>query len=113
MKRIENETIGMRIRKQRRTLGISQEELGARICLPKTTISSYENDNIELKAGRIVELARALCTTPNYLLGFEDDEKDETRALAETMAALLENVKDEKVRKMLLAQIRVASEMGE
>ena len=112
MKRIENETLGMRIKKQRRMLGLTQEKLGELIYLPKATISAYENDNIELKAGRLEELARALCTTPNYLLGFDGGEKDEVKMMDKTMIALLGMVKDEKVKRILLAQIRVTLEIA-
>ena len=105
-------TIGMRIKKQRRMLGLTQKKLGELIYLPKATISAYENDNIELKVGRIEELARALCTTPNYLLGFDGGEKDEIKKMDETMIALLGMVKDEKVKRILLAQIRVTLEIA-
>ena len=108
MKRTENETMGMRIKKQRCMLGMTQEELGEVLCIPKATISAYENDNIDFKASRLADLARALCTTPNYLLGFDDGEKDENKEMAETIMAIMESVKDEKGRKLLLAQMQAA-----
>ena len=88
---------------------MTQEELGEVLCIPKATISAYENDNIDFKASRLAELARALYTTPNYLLGFDDGEKDENKDITETIMAIMGNIKDEKVRKLLLAQMKAAA----
>lgn len=113
MRGTKGETMGMRIRKQRMLLGMTQEELAEKLCIPKTTLSAYENDKIDFKASRLTELARALSTTPNYLLGFENGMKGGTNQMDDTIIARLGNIKDEKVRKMLLAQIYVVSQMEE
>ena len=109
MKRTENETMGMRIRNQRVLLGMTQEELGEVLCIPKATISAYENDNIDFKASRLADLAKALYSTPNFLLGVDDCEKDENREIAETIVAIMGRIKDEKVCRLLLEQIKVAA----
>ena len=49
-----------------------------------------------------MELSRHLDTTPNYLLGVEDKEED---AFAVEMKSLLHQIKDEKIKKILLTQI--------
>jgi transcriptional regulator with XRE-family HTH domain len=103
MKRIE-ETMGTRIRQQRIMIGMTQDELAEKLCIPKTTISAYENDKIDIKGSRIAELARALFTTPNYLLGFEE-EKNEEQRMDEGILAMLGRIKDEKIKKMLMVQI--------
>ena len=103
MKRIE-ETMGTRIRKQRIMIGMTQDEIAEKLCIPKTTISAYENDKIDVKGSRIAELARALFTTPNYLLGFEEEKSEEQR-MDEGIVSMLGRIKDEKIKKMLMVQI--------
>lgn len=103
MKRIE-ETMGTRIRKQRVMIGMTQDELAEKLCIPKTTISAYENDKIDVKGSRIAELARALFTTPNYLLGFEEEKSEEQR-MDDGIVAMLGRIQDEKIKKMLMVQI--------
>ena len=102
MKRNCDETMGMRIRKQRVLLGMTQEDLAVASYLPKSTISAYENDRIDLKASMVTELAKRLRTTPNYLMGFE---KLDNPFLEEAME-LLGKIKEEKTQEMLLKMIR-------
>ena len=73
---IKEETLGQRIRAQRIRLGMTQEELAEEICLPKSTISAYENDKVDIKSSAIIELSEHLETTPNYLLGSGELDSD-------------------------------------
>ena len=50
-------------------MGWTQEELAEKMCVPKSTISTYENDRVDIKSSVIVELSNLLETTSNYLLG--------------------------------------------
>ena len=50
----------------------------------------------------LVEMARVLQTTPNYLLGYTYSDDD---FLSEALS-LLEGIKDETIKKVLLAQIK-------
>lgn len=100
---LKEDTMGQRIKAQRIRLGMTQEELAEILYLKKSTISYYENDKKEMKASSLSELARALHTTPDYLLGFEMDPF-ETEVFS-----LLQNITDEKVKTMLLAQIKAVS----
>ena len=70
--------------------------------MKKSTISYYETDKKEMRASCLAEIARALYTTPDYLLGFEE-EKDpfEKEALC-----ILQGIKDDTVREMLLKQMK-------
>ena len=70
----ELNTIGARIRACRKEMGYSQETLAAMLYMKKTTICRYEKDEHDIPASVIVELAKALQTTPNYLLMGESDE---------------------------------------
>jgi transcriptional regulator with XRE-family HTH domain len=66
-------SIGRRIAGRRVYLGISQEELAARIESSQKQISRYETDSNSPSAETIVGIAEALETTTDYLLGRIDD----------------------------------------
>ena len=55
----------------------------------------------------MAEIARVLKTTPNYLLGYTEDNND---FLSEALS-LLEGIKDETVKKVLLAQIKAIASL--
>ena len=46
-----NTTLGERIRAQRTLMQMTQEELAEALCVKKSTISMYENDKVDIKAG--------------------------------------------------------------
>ena len=71
----ENNTVGSRIRECRKEMGYSQETLAAMLYMKKTTICKYEKDEHDIPSSVMVELAKALHTTPNYLL-LGDIEED-------------------------------------
>ena len=100
-------TLGQRIKAQRIRMGYTQEKLAELMCVPKPTISSYENDRIDIKGSVIVELAGVLHTDPNYLL--MGVQKKETNQFMDTMIAMLQNITDEKTRELLLLQMRAVS----
>ena len=105
---INEETLGQRIKAARIRKGYTQEQLAEVMCIPKSTISAYENDKVDIKGSVLVELSGHLDTTPNYLLGVEDKEEDEFVLKAEQ---LLSKIKDEKTKKILLAQITAVLSM--
>ena len=102
---IKEETLGQRIRAQRIRLGMTQEELAEALFVEKSMISYYENDKKEMRASGLAEMARVLQTTPNYLLGYAYSDDD---FLSEALS-LLEGIKDETVKRVLLAQIKAVS----
>lgn len=101
MKKImKEETVGQRIKAQRVRMGMTQENLAEEMCVPKATISGYETDRNEPKGSVVVELAKHLNTTPNYLLGFDEDP------VANEISNLLRNITDKKVKEMILVQVK-------
>lgn len=69
-------TIGERIRKRRNELGLSADKIAEIIGKNRATIYRYESDEIENFSPSILEpLAKALQTTPGYLMGWESEEK--------------------------------------
>lgn len=66
-------TAGERIKRLRKELGLSAEELGTMIGKDRSTIYRYERGNIETATVDVVpRLARALQTTPQYILGWDN-----------------------------------------
>lgn len=65
--------IGKRIRKRREELGITQEELANKLNYKsKTTIAKIENGTNDIVQSKVVEFAKALKTSPAYLMGWID-----------------------------------------
>lgn len=69
--------IGQRIKERRKLLKISADELGKRLGKDRSTIYRYEKGDIENLPLDILEpIASALETTPQYLMGWEEVEKN-------------------------------------
>lgn len=70
----EKEEIGKRIKERREILGLTQEELGAKLWLNKSTIQRYESGKVvKIKIPIISALSKALGVNPRWLLGQTDD----------------------------------------
>lgn len=70
--------IGKKIRFKREQLNMTQEELAKRLGYKsKTTIAKIENGTNDIVQSKVVEFANALNTTVAYLMGWEDDNKNE------------------------------------
>lgn len=61
-----------KIRKQRLLLEITQADLAARAGYSQRQISELEGGAFPTSEERIIALARALDTTPDYLFGFRE-----------------------------------------
>lgn len=62
------------IRKRRKELGMSQEELAKKVgYTSRSTIARIENGEIDLSRNKILSFADALKTTPSELMGWSDD----------------------------------------
>ena len=96
-------TIGDRIRNRRKQLRMSVDELATRLGKDRSTIYRYENGDIEnLPLDLLVPIARALDTTQQALMGWDDDEK--TESLSKEKLELIEQIKalpEEKVQLLL------------
>ncbi|MDD6195954.1 helix-turn-helix domain-containing protein [[Clostridium] aminophilum] len=103
----ELDTIGKRIRACRKNMGYSQETLAAMLYMKKTTICRYEKDEHDIPSSVIVELARALQTTPNYLLMGESHED----SWEEDVIRILDWIKDPAMRKLAIRQLQCIADM--
>jgi transcriptional regulator with XRE-family HTH domain len=76
--------IGLRIKERRKRIGMSAEELGKRLGKDRSTIYRYEKGDIENLPLVILEpIATALGTTPQYLMGWEEEMKKNPITMAE------------------------------
>lgn len=66
-------TTGERMKFRRKELGLSADEVAAALNVSRATIFRYEKGDIEKLPGSALEpLAKALRTTPAYLMGWEE-----------------------------------------
>ena len=108
-KKIDNTTIGGRIKKRRNDLGLSQEELAEKLFTSKQMISAYENNKTELKLQIVKELAVALGTTTSFLIDGNEavTYKEETVELV----GLFNSISKEEVRKIGIEQLRLLTKI--
>ena len=68
---------GEKIYDLRTQKGLTLEELGNMVGVGKSTVRKWENGMIaNMKRDKILAVAKALDTTPAYLMGWEDDAED-------------------------------------
>ena len=67
------ETIGERIAKMRKELGLTQDELGKKIGIKRTMVSDYEIGRAKLYDEMITRFAIILEVSTDYLLGLKDE----------------------------------------
>lgn len=69
-------TVGERIKQRRKELNISANALGIKLGVNRSTICRYESGYIEKMPIDILKpIAKALNTTPEYLMGWEDEQQ--------------------------------------
>lgn len=69
-------TIGQKIKELRKQLNMSVDDLAAKLGKNRATVYRYEKGDIENLPLDVLEpLAKALETTPGYLMGWEEEKK--------------------------------------
>lgn len=101
-------TVGQRIKQRRKELGLSADALGIKLGKDRSTVFRYENGSIEkLPIDILKPIAEALLTTPEALMGWEEDKEKkptEDDRLSENVKKLIEfakTVPDDKVELVL------------
>ena len=100
--KLAENTLGQRIKAQRIKMGYTQEQLAEIMCVPKSTISAYENDKVDIKGSIITELSGILHTTPDYLLGYMDEDALNNKEVID----IFQKITDPMIKEMLLKQMR-------
>ena len=82
-------TIGMNIKKYRKRMGLTQDELGKKLGIKQQTIAMYENDKTNIKPVTLKKIANALNVSltdlmPELLL--TDSEKKAIITLLQMLA---------------------------
>lgn len=84
-------SIGQRIKSRREELGMSQEDLAHKIGYKsKSSINKIELDIQQLRQSKIKQIADALETTTDYIMGWSEKEKGETQE-QHTVTDLIKN----------------------
>lgn len=74
-------TFSKRLKESRKSKGLTLSELGEKINKTEATIQRYESGNIKnLKNDTIEELALALNVSPAYLMGWDNQPQQTTKA---------------------------------
>lgn len=68
------ESIGERIKKARKKLNMTQDELAKELHCKREVVSYYENGSREIKTGTLIELSKILGVSTDYLLGLSTAE---------------------------------------
>lgn len=111
-----SEGMAHRIKALRHEMGMTLEQVADAVGVGKSTVRKWETGMIaNMRRDKISSLAKALNTTPAYLLGWEDDEgekKDspDERQLTEgeeALLALFRRVPEDK-QQLVLQMIRAA-----
>lgn len=108
--------VGMRMRRRREALGISQGRLGRNLGLTFSQIQKYEKGTNRIGAGRLYQIATFLGVAPGYFFeGLEEPEaaapasggssREELVSLSESFAA----IGDAETRASVLALVRSLS----
>lgn len=71
MDKIEDYDFGLRLKKLRKHKKLSQEELGKKIGVTKSTIYRYESNTLSPSLEKAIELVRILDTSLDYLMGID------------------------------------------
>lgn len=96
---------GDRVKQLRKEMKWTQEELGNRVDLKKSTISEIENNKKDAGRKAITKIATVLNCTTDYLLGLSDDpelKEEENKIVTEegkNIMALIESLPEEERKK--------------
>jgi len=70
---MRREILGERVRRLRMAHGLSQTALAAHVSIPLPNLNRIEHGRQSIYIERLVDLAQALETTTDYLVGLSDD----------------------------------------
>lgn len=75
------------IKDRRLEIGKTLEQVGKEVGVAKATVQRWESGEIkDMRKNKLVLLARALETTPSYLMGWEDKQKEVSPVIGEDLS---------------------------
>ena len=87
-------TIGERIKQKRQELGLSQEEVADKLGYKsRTSVFKVEHGITDLPLSKVKEFAEVLKTTPAYLMGWEEDEKEKRKTPTSNVAGIIKTMR--------------------
>lgn len=112
-----SEGIAQRIKALRQDRGLTLEQVADVVGVGKSTVRKWETGMIaNMRRDKIASLAKALSTTPEYLMGWEEDKKisPDELSLTEGERDVLELFRaiPEDQQPVVLAMIRAALSTG-
>lgn len=103
-------TIGDNIRKRRKQIDVTLEDVASTVGVSRQTMSRYETGVIKtISPQRIMELAKALKTSSAYLLGYVDDPELTSESIEEFERNLRNHFLSEKALKVKEAEEELIS----
>jgi transcriptional regulator with XRE-family HTH domain len=110
---MDSKDMSIRIKELRQERGLTLEQVAKVVGVGKSTVRKWETGMIaNMKRDKIASLAKALGTTPAYLMGWKEKSTSEDKpiVLTEGEKALLElfNRVPEDQQKLVLQMIRAA-----
>jgi transcriptional regulator with XRE-family HTH domain len=104
---MQDNSLGGRIKEKRKELGLSQEELVEALGIKQCTLSKYENGSA-IPSDTIVEMARVLHTTPDYLLLGKEDKN----SFLSEIINIAKNIDDINFQEIALKQMKVLADIN-
>ena len=83
-------SFGERVRGRRNLLGMSQEDLAEALDVSAETVKNIENAKRGTSIEKLIELAKILQTTPDYLLGTGGSSESQTGPAAGRLKGLVD-----------------------
>jgi len=102
--------LGRRIQARRMQLQLTQEQLGELIGKDQKQVWRYENGRVQPTAEALVKIAKALDTTPDYLLGVSEFVRPVDESMLDDLereALTILRSQDEATRRRIVDVIRV------
>lgn len=94
-------TVGQRIKKIRLEKNMTQDDLATKINTTKQTIHKYENGIISnIPSSKIFAIANVLNTTPAYLMGWSEKNKEEA-LINSRLIELINSLSSDQIQEVL------------
>ncbi len=105
--------VGIKVRKARKAMDMSQTDLGNQLGVSFQQIQKYEKGSNRIGSGRLWEISRVLQVPIDYFFDGIDDNAPSEKSVPWwllDLARQIESIKDEKLQKQIISLIEACSE---